>query len=149
MSLRALSDKTGLDRGYLSRLERGLVRKPAAARLDRIAEALEVSPDSIDTPGDAVTAPTVSAPRRPRSTEIRPNLPNPASPDGELFAYTPAEAAQWVPLSPRELRERAYRRELAHGSTGRAIFFTGLHIRAALQALTVPASVPAPRRKSA
>lgn len=115
----------------------------------RIASALEVSPESIDTPGDAVTAPTVSTTRRPRSTEIRPDLPNPASQEGELFAYTPAEAAQWVPLSPRELRERAYRRELDHGSTGRRIFFTGLHIRAALQALTVPASVPRQRHKSA
>ena len=96
-----------------------------------------------------MTAPTVSKTRRPRATEIRPNLPNPASPEGELFAYTPAEATQWVPLSVRELRERAYRRELDHGNNGRAIFFTGLHIRAALKALTVPASVPAPRRKSA
>jgi transcriptional regulator with XRE-family HTH domain len=148
VSLRDLSDKTGLDRGYLSRLERGLVRRPAAQRMALIAEALEVSPDSIDTPGDAVTAPTVSAKRRPRSTEIRPNLPNPASVEGELFAYTPAETSQWVPLSPRELRERAYRRELEHGNTGRQIFFTGLHIRAALKALTVPASTPAPRRKS-
>lgn len=148
-SLRALSDETGLDRGYLSRLERGLVRKPAPEKLARIAEALAVSPESIEILGEAVTAPTVSTTRRPRATEIRDNLPNPASAEGELFAYTPAEAAQWVPLSVRELRERAYRRELDHGSTGRAIFFTGLHIRAALQALTVPASVPAPRRKSA
>lgn len=95
-----------------------------------------------------MTAPTASAKRRPRSTEIRPNLPNPASVEGELFAYTPAEAAQWIPLSAREIRERAYRRELEHGSTGRAIFLTGLHIRAALKALTVPAAAPH-RRKSA
>lgn len=149
MSLRQLSDKTGLDRGYLSRLERGLIRRPAREKLARIAEALAVSTESIDIPGDAVTAPTVSKTRRPRATEIRPNLPNPATAAGELFLYTPAEAATFLPLSTRELRERAYRRQLDHGSTGNRIFFTGLHIRAALLALTVPASVPTQRRKSA
>lgn len=150
MSLRALSDATGLDRGYLSRLERGLVRKPAPERVARIARFLAVSPESIDidSPGDAVTAPTISKARRPRVDDIRPNLPNPASVEGELFLYTPAETAQWVPLSPREVRERAYRRELDHVNSGRQIWFTGLHIRAALKALTIPASVPT-QRKSA
>lgn len=135
---------TGLDRGYLSRLERGHVRRPAQEKLARIAEALAVSPEDIDTPGEAVTAPTAAKKRTLRATEIRPNLPNPASVDGELFVYTPAEAATFLPLSLRELRERAYRRELDHGSVGNRIFFTGLHIRAALMKLTVPA-----QRKSA
>jgi transcriptional regulator with XRE-family HTH domain len=148
MSIRELSNATGLDRGYLSRLERGLVRHPANERMARIANALAVSPSDIDIPGDAVTAPTVKKARRPRVDDIRPNLPNPASVEGELFLYTPAETAQWVPLSPREVRERADRRELDHVNSGRQIWFTGLHIRAALQKLTRPASVPK-QRKSA
>jgi transcriptional regulator with XRE-family HTH domain len=148
-SLRALSDETGLDRGYLSRLERGLVRRPGPEKLARIAEVLEVSPDDIDTPGDAVTAPTATKKRTLRAADIRPDRPNPATPEGELFVYTPAEAAEYLPLSMRELRERAYRREIRHGSVGNRIFFTGLHIRALLEQLTVPAAVLPKQRTSA
>ena len=42
MSIRTLSTETELDRGYLSRLERGLIRKPAQIRLKSVAEALGV-----------------------------------------------------------------------------------------------------------
>jgi transcriptional regulator with XRE-family HTH domain len=148
VSLRDLADATGLDRGYLSRLERGLIRKPATERLARIATALAVSPDDIDTPGDAVTAPTATKKRTLRAADIRPDRPNPATPEGELFVYTPAEAAEYLPLSMRELRERAYRREIQHGSVGNRMFFTGLHIRALLEQLTVP-PVALPKQRSA
>jgi transcriptional regulator with XRE-family HTH domain len=47
LGLRTLASSTGIDRGYLSRLERGLIRKPAEERLLRIAEELEVPPAAI------------------------------------------------------------------------------------------------------
>ncbi|MFG7942935.1 helix-turn-helix domain-containing protein [Streptomyces cacaoi] len=47
VSLRRLADATGLDRGYLSRIERGQVREPADRRVLSIAEALGVSPAAI------------------------------------------------------------------------------------------------------
>jgi hypothetical protein len=38
---------TGLDRGYLSRMERGLIRKAADIAVLTVATALAVSPDAI------------------------------------------------------------------------------------------------------
>ncbi|MFP3990692.1 helix-turn-helix transcriptional regulator [Streptomyces sp. E11-3] len=48
LGLRSLAASTGLDRGYLSRLERGLVSKPSPDKVERIAAALRVPPDVID-----------------------------------------------------------------------------------------------------
>ncbi|MEU0181839.1 helix-turn-helix transcriptional regulator [Streptomyces sp. NPDC006207] len=48
LGLRALSDLTGLNRGYLSRLETGKVRQPAEEKVQRIADALQVPPEAID-----------------------------------------------------------------------------------------------------
>ncbi|WP_275462111.1 helix-turn-helix domain-containing protein [Streptomyces noursei] len=42
MSIRALSQRTGLNRGYLSRLERCQIREAADARVTAVAEALGV-----------------------------------------------------------------------------------------------------------
>lgn len=42
MSLRALSGRTGLNRGYLSRLERDQIRETAATTVQTIADALRV-----------------------------------------------------------------------------------------------------------
>ncbi|WP_344569002.1 helix-turn-helix transcriptional regulator [Streptomyces axinellae] len=47
VSLRELAALTGLDRGYLSRIERGQVREPAVDRVLSIATALGVSPAAI------------------------------------------------------------------------------------------------------
>ncbi|MCZ1006389.1 helix-turn-helix domain-containing protein [Streptomyces lydicus] len=47
LSLRALSDRTGLNRGYLSRIERGLIREPAAGRVEAIAQAMCVPTEAI------------------------------------------------------------------------------------------------------
>ncbi|MFI6700276.1 helix-turn-helix domain-containing protein [Streptomyces sp. NPDC050509] len=48
LGLRALAERTGLDRGYLSRVERGQVRRPKRERVQRIADALQVPPEAID-----------------------------------------------------------------------------------------------------
>ncbi|MGW1979182.1 helix-turn-helix domain-containing protein [Streptomyces sp. NPDC001889] len=50
LGLRGLETKTGLTRGYLSRLERGEVRRPAPEKIRRIAEALRVPTAAIDPP---------------------------------------------------------------------------------------------------
>jgi transcriptional regulator with XRE-family HTH domain len=47
MSLRGLQDETGLDRGYLSRLERGLIQESGEEQVHRVASALNVPPDVI------------------------------------------------------------------------------------------------------
>ncbi|WP_431999264.1 helix-turn-helix domain-containing protein [Streptomyces sioyaensis] len=47
LSLRALSDRTGLNRGYLSRLERGQIRATAEHRVEAIAEAMRVPREAI------------------------------------------------------------------------------------------------------
>ncbi|MGQ4513616.1 helix-turn-helix domain-containing protein [Streptomyces sp. DW26H14] len=47
LSLRMLQHQTGLNRGYLSRLERGLIREPADEPVLKVATALNVPPDAI------------------------------------------------------------------------------------------------------
>ncbi|MFD3955846.1 MULTISPECIES: helix-turn-helix domain-containing protein [Streptomyces] len=47
MSLRVLQQKTGLDRGYLSRMERGHIQEPADTPLQQVAAALRVTTDAI------------------------------------------------------------------------------------------------------
>lgn len=47
LGLRKLAERTGLNRGYLSRIERGLIRTPASGTLQRIADGLKVPVDAI------------------------------------------------------------------------------------------------------
>lgn len=47
LSINALSRSTGLDKGYLSRLERGFIRHPADDVVMRIAAAMQVSTSAI------------------------------------------------------------------------------------------------------
>lgn len=47
MSIRGLQQRTGLNRGYLSRVERGLIRTPASDKVLRLAKALNVPPQAI------------------------------------------------------------------------------------------------------
>ncbi|WP_255951613.1 helix-turn-helix domain-containing protein [Streptomyces odontomachi] len=47
MSLRALEQQTGLNRGYLSRLERGHIREPDDGPVRKVATALSVPTDAI------------------------------------------------------------------------------------------------------
>lgn len=42
LSLRSLQNLTGLNRGYLSRIERGLIHESADQRVQTIANALQV-----------------------------------------------------------------------------------------------------------
>lgn len=47
MSLRTLQKLTGLNRGYLSRMERGQIRQSEDHRVQTIAAALQVKPAAI------------------------------------------------------------------------------------------------------
>lgn len=47
MSLRELQAKTGLNRGYLSRLEREQIRDSGEEQVRKVATALQVPPDLI------------------------------------------------------------------------------------------------------
>ena len=47
MSLRALEKHTGLNRGYLSRMERGRIRESAEEPVRKVANALDVTPEAI------------------------------------------------------------------------------------------------------
>lgn len=70
-------------------------------------------------------------------SKVRPGIPAPATAEGELFHYTPDEAAQWLPFTARMLRQMAYRREIPHGGGGNRVTFAGLHIRAITEQFTV------------
>jgi transcriptional regulator with XRE-family HTH domain len=48
VSLRALEEKTGLNRGYLSRLERGEIEEAAEHKVRQVATALDIPPDLLE-----------------------------------------------------------------------------------------------------
>lgn len=84
-----------------------------------------------------MTTPTDTRKRKPALPKIRKDIPAPSSPEGELFHYTPDEAAQYLPFSARTLREMAYLREIPHSSNGNRVSFAGIHIRAITEQFTV------------
>jgi transcriptional regulator with XRE-family HTH domain len=135
MSLRDLADAVGIDPGHLSRAERGLAGL-GDDYIRRVAEVLDVEVTAIThetPPGDDVSTPMPTKTKR-----IRDNLPSPGTPEGELFHYTPAEAAIFLPFSERKLKEMAYKREIEHVNNGNAVRFSGLNIRAITAQFTVP-----------
>lgn len=74
----------------------------------------------------------------PKATKKR-RVPAPSTPEGELFHYTPAEAAEWLPFSPVMLRKKAHARQIPHNGGGNRVTFTGLDIRAISAMHAVPA----------
>ncbi|MFE0727892.1 helix-turn-helix domain-containing protein [Streptomyces antibioticus] len=48
LSIRQVEKLTGLNRGYLSRLERGQIKTAADDRIQRVATALDISPDLLE-----------------------------------------------------------------------------------------------------
>ncbi|WP_147472821.1 XRE family transcriptional regulator [Streptomyces triticirhizae] len=117
MSLRELARLTGLDRGHLSRLERGMAGASEAS-LHRIALALEAPVD------DLLRAEGDPAPPPPPGRQV----PAPGTPEGELFHYTPEEAARWLPWSASWIRRKARLREFPHNRGGGQITLTGRDI---------------------
>ncbi|WP_240812563.1 hypothetical protein [Streptomyces sp. DASNCL29] len=62
-------------------------------------------------------------------TETPREVPFPGTPEGEVFHYTPEEAARFLPWSALQLKRKAYRREVPFNEGARRITFTGLDIR--------------------
>ncbi|MFI2349766.1 helix-turn-helix domain-containing protein [Streptomyces sp. NPDC019443] len=119
MSLRKLQKLTGLDRGYLSRMERGLIRESADERVQSIADALQVTSDDITDKEKNVTA---------KATKTPPI----AADENDLRRYTPEEVIdnRWLPYkSARVLREKAYKGEVHCHKDGGVISFTAEDIR--------------------
>lgn len=118
-SLRALAKQTRLNHSYLSRLERDLARA-SEETATRIAQVFEVPLTSI-TQGETVSTATITAETQ--------RVPAPGTEAGAYYPYTPEQAAEWLPMSARVLREKAYKREIPHNTGGSRITFTGLNIR--------------------
>jgi transcriptional regulator with XRE-family HTH domain len=121
MGIRQMARLTRRDRGYLSRLERGL----AGAREDtihRIAGVLGVLPADI-TKGDPV------------STQVEnpsPDIPDYWTDEGQRYHYTPEQVAakKWIPCAPKTLRRKASAGDIPHhgGGRGTRITLTGKNI---------------------
>jgi transcriptional regulator with XRE-family HTH domain len=143
-TLRDLARHTGLSHPYLSRLERERAMASEEV-IGRIAQAYQVPPDDI-TRGDPVSVDTTTAP--PPQT-----LPNPGTEEGAYHHYTPEQAAMFLPLTARTLRERAYKRLIPFSEITHGIRFTGLDIREIAETYRVrptdtAARRPARRRKA-
>ncbi|MFB7776865.1 helix-turn-helix domain-containing protein [Streptomyces bauhiniae] len=48
VSIRQMEAQTGLNRGYLSRLERGRIRDTSVEKVQRVATVLDISPDLLE-----------------------------------------------------------------------------------------------------
>lgn len=132
-SLRVIAQGAGIDPGHLSRVERhqaGL----SPESLQRLAATLGVpcSDITVNT-GDNVSTPTATGPRSLAE------LPAPTSPEGELFHYSPDQAAIFLPFTARKLRELAYSRRIDHVNNGNRISFSGRNIRSISEQFTRPA----------
>lgn len=65
---------------------------------------------------------------RTKMTSAR-QVPYPGTPDGDVFHYTPEEAAAFLPWSALQLKRKAYAREIPFNDGGSRVSFTGCDIR--------------------
>ncbi|MYY79680.1 MULTISPECIES: hypothetical protein [unclassified Streptomyces] len=83
-----------------------------------------------------MTAPRATKSKRP-APKIRENLPAPQTPEGQLFCYTPYEAAKWTPYSGRTLADMIAAREIDYVRNDRDNYLTGAQIIALVEKHTV------------
>ncbi|MET9815276.1 helix-turn-helix transcriptional regulator [Streptomyces sp. NPDC006355] len=126
MSLRDLARLADTTASQISRIERGEIGEPGEELLRRLADALSVSVDDI-TRGEPVP-PTKTKDERAKTQPER-EVPYPGTPEGEVFHYTPDEAARFLPWSALQLRRKAYAREIPFNDGGKRVTFTGRNIR--------------------
>ncbi|WP_143665751.1 hypothetical protein [Streptomyces griseus] len=69
------------------------------------------------------------AKRRAKKPAVEREVPYPGTAEGEVFHYTPEEAARFLPWSALQLKRKAYAREIPFNGGGGRITFTGLDIR--------------------
>ncbi|BBA98264.1 hypothetical protein RVR_4391 [Actinacidiphila reveromycinica] len=74
-----------------------------------------------------ITTEDAAAP--PPKTDSGRTVPYPGTPDGEVFHYTPDEAASFLPWSALQLKRKAYRREIPFNDGAKRVTFTGRDIR--------------------
>ncbi|UED85204.1 helix-turn-helix domain-containing protein [Streptomyces profundus] len=129
ISLRDLAERTGIDKGNLSRLERGQTRA-SQRTIELIARALDVPPHDLVRPADIPGEEPLLDPR---------DIPAPTSEEGALFHYTPEEAAHWTPYTPRQLRAMARTLAIPHHQTAQGrITLTGHNIRTISHTTNIP-----------
>ncbi|GAA3889461.1 helix-turn-helix domain-containing protein [Streptomyces sedi] len=128
ISLRQLADRAGLDKGYLFRLEHGKVRA-SQRTIELLARVLDVPAHDLVRPADLPGEQPLLNPR---------DLPAPTSEEGELFHYTPEEAARWLPYTPHQIRAMARARTIPHHQTPQGrITLTGHNIRVINETTTI------------
>lgn len=118
LSLRDLARLAQTTASQLSRIERSQSGQPSEELLRRLADALGVPVEDI-TRGDPVP------PKQKSEREV----PYPGTPEGEVFHYSPDEAAKFLPWSALQLRRKAHSREIPHNSGASRVTFTGRDIR--------------------
>lgn len=129
LSLREVAALAQTSASQLSRIERGQAGA-GEELICRLADALAVPVDDIKQEG--ASAPTATkdaaAPSKKRTASAR-IVPYPGTPDGEIFHFTPEEAAGFLPWSALQLRRKAYAREIPFNDGGARVTFTGRDIR--------------------
>lgn len=120
LSIRKLAGLAGLSPSTLSRIESGDLGA-SHETLSRLAEVLSAPVQDL-AHGDDVKAPV----KQKNATR---EVPSPGTPEGEVFHYTPEEAARFLPWSELSLRRKAYAREVPFRKGGHRITFTGADIR--------------------
>jgi transcriptional regulator with XRE-family HTH domain len=138
LSLRDLARLAETTASQISRIERGEISEPGEELLRRLADALEVPVEDI-TRGDPV----------PPKQKTEREVPYPGTPEGEVFHYTPDEAARFLPWSGLQLRRKAYAREIPHNDGAKRVTFTGRDIREISEMTAVRPLAETVQRRSA
>lgn len=143
MSLRRLANLAQTSPSQLSRIERGQVGA-GDDLTHRLAAALAVPVDDITRGEDVATKeqrPVKAAKDKPPVQAVKDKrpptakktatrvVPYPGTPEGEVFHYTPEEAAEYLPWSALQLKRKAYAREVPFNDGGARVSFTGRDIR--------------------
>lgn len=144
--MRALAHLAQTTASQISRIERGEIGSPSEELLRRLAEALHVPVEDI-TRGDPV--PPKSKAETEATEKPARQVPYPGTPEGELFHYSPDEAAQFLPWSGLQLRRKAYAREIPYNDGGKRVTFTGRDIREISDMTAVRPMAETTQRRSA
>lgn len=83
------------------------------------------------------------------TTEPEREVPYPGTAEGDLFHYTPDEAARFLPWSGLQLRRKAYAREIPFNDGGKRVTFTGRDIREISEMTAVRPLAETTQRRSA
>ncbi|MFC5072818.1 hypothetical protein ACFPN0_14800 [Kitasatospora cinereorecta] len=91
----------------------------------------------------------VAPERAMKKKTVERQVPYPGTPDGEVFHYSPEEAARFLPWSALQLKRKAYAREIPFNDGGARVTFTGFDIREISQMTAVRPLAETVQRRSA